>query len=70
MAAIFFSIEPISETGYWLGVCHGYFICKSCMYLELIEARELQNEKLLPNVGFKSGPFAYEVNATPLSYEY
>ena len=22
-AAIFFSIEPESETGYWLGVCHG-----------------------------------------------
>ena len=24
-AAIFFSIEPLSKTGYWLGVCHGWF---------------------------------------------
>ena len=24
-AAIFFSIEPLSTTGYWLGVCHGWF---------------------------------------------
>ena len=24
-AAIFFSIEPLSKTGYWLGVCHGSF---------------------------------------------
>ena len=24
-AAIFFSIEPWSKTGYWLGVCHGWF---------------------------------------------
>ena len=24
-AAIFFSIEPLSITGYWLGVCHGWF---------------------------------------------
>ena len=23
-AAIFFSIEPLSKTGYWLGVCHGW----------------------------------------------
>ena len=22
-AAIFFSIEPISKTGHWLGICHG-----------------------------------------------
>ena len=24
-AAIFFSIEPLSKTGYWLGVYHGCF---------------------------------------------
>ena len=24
-AAIFFSREPLSKTGYWLGVCHGWF---------------------------------------------
>ena len=24
-AAIFLSIEPLSKTGYWLGVCHGWF---------------------------------------------
>ena len=24
-AAIFFSIEPLSKTGYWLGECHGWF---------------------------------------------
>ena len=24
-AAIFFSIEPLSKTGYWQGVCHGWF---------------------------------------------
>ena len=23
-AAIFFSIEPLSKTEYWLGVCHGW----------------------------------------------
>ena len=24
-AAIFFSIEPLSKTWYWLDVCHGWF---------------------------------------------
>ena len=24
-AAIFFSIEPLPKTGYWLGVFHGWF---------------------------------------------
>ena len=24
-ATIFFSIEPLSKTGYWVGVCHGGF---------------------------------------------
>ena len=56
--AIFFSSEPFSETGYLLGVCHGWFHCNGLLELwgSWVE-RELQNEKFLPTVGFEPDVF-------------
>ena len=44
----YFSCEPISKTGYWLGVCHGWFHLHGLTRATRSESRELQNEKFLP----------------------
>ena len=50
-AAIFFSCEPISKTGYWLNVCYGWFHLHGLTQAARSENRELQNEKFLPIPG-------------------
>ena len=47
-AAIFFSSEPFSQTGYWLGVCHGLFHLHGFNWPMRSANRELQNENVLP----------------------
>ena len=50
-AAIFFSCEPISKTGYWIDVCYGWFHLHGLTRAARSENRELQNEKFLPIPG-------------------
>ena len=60
------SIGPIFKTGYWLGVCHGWFIYKGVLELSGTRVeRELQNEKSLTTVGIEPGAFRLQtVGAT------
>ena len=57
----YFSIEPISLTGYSLRVCHGWFHLQGLpCYIERSGTRverELQNEKFLITVGFEPRAF-------------
>ena len=48
-----FSCEPISKTGYWLGVCYGWFHLHGLAWAARSENRELQNEKFLPISGLE-----------------
>ena len=60
-AAIFFSIEPLSKTGYWLGVCHGWFHLQGanwrCKERELSENNKIK--KSCPQWDLNPGPPAY-----------
>ena len=47
-AVIFFS-----KTGYWLGVCYGWFHLHGLTRAARSENRELQNEKFLPIPGLE-----------------
>ena len=49
----FFSCEPISKTGYWLGVCYGWFHLHRLTRAARSENRALQNEKFLPIPGLE-----------------
>ena len=51
-AAISFS-EPISKTGYELGVCHGWYHLHGQTRAARIKNWELQNEKFLPIAGLE-----------------
>ena len=48
-----FSCEPFSKTGYWLGVCYGWFHLHGLTRAARSENRELQNEKVLPISGLE-----------------
>ena len=48
-----FSCEPISKTGYYLGVCHGWFHLHGQTRAARSKNRELQNEKILPIAGLE-----------------
>ena len=52
-AAVFFSCEPISKTGYRLGVYYGWFHLHGITRAARSENRELQNEKFLPIPGLE-----------------
>ena len=47
-AAMFFSCEPISKTGYRIGVCYGSFHLHGLTHAARSENGELQNKKFLP----------------------
>ena len=49
----FFSSEPFSKTGYWLGICHGWFQLHGLTRASRSENQELQNKKLLPRGGLE-----------------
>ena len=46
----YFSIEPlhVSKTGYWLGICHGWYHLHGLPRAAKEWKRKLQNEKVLP----------------------
>ena len=52
-ATIFFLANLFSKTGYWLGVCHGWFHLHELTRAARSENRELQNEKVLPIPGLE-----------------
>ena len=51
----YFSSEPFYKTGYWLGVCHGWFHLQGLTWPVQKANRELQNEKFMPTVWFEPG---------------
>ena len=55
MAAIFFSSEPLSETGYWLGYVMVDLILHGLTRPVRSANQELQNEKFLSAEGFEPG---------------
>ena len=48
-----FSSKALSKTGYWLGVCHGWFHLRGISWPVRSANRELKNDKFLPTVGFE-----------------
>ena len=52
-----FKLAPLSKTGYWLGVCHGWFHLHGLTRPARSANRKLQNEKFLPIVGFEPATF-------------
>ena len=56
--AIVFSIEPLSQTGYWLAVCHGQWHLHGLTRdARTGKQAELQKEKILPTSGFDPTTF-------------
>ena len=50
----FFVSQSLSKTGFWLGVCHGWFHLHGLTRPVRSANRDLQNEKFLPTVGFET----------------
>ena len=57
-AAIFFSCEPLSKPGYYLGVCHGRLYLRAYSTCNEREPK-ITKWKLLATVGFEPGPSVY-----------
>ena len=59
----YFSREPLSKTGYKLGVCHISFHLHMLTRTVRSAIRELQNEKFWSKVVFEPVPSAYKANS-------
>ena len=55
-----FSIQPLSKTWYWLGVCHGW--CHLQGFARASSKREIQNESSGPDLDLNPVPSAYETD--------
>ena len=60
----FFSIEPLSKTGYWLGVCHGWFHLQGITGGEKNTSRvRITKLKILVHSGIRTGDLPFTKRA-------